>query len=185
MIDALHTGQAPQGEHILVDLAMLINAQDCLNISTQIPNEIKTATAAGLSRKAGSQLNLETLMTTAWMQDTISTIGGIISTSSHNGRTEQHILFKLMRDPDWIGFNRILPSLRGMNAIMSESRKMPGRPGIISAEPKEKRLPTGTTTAFPAGEAELLAKVLRWHRVTDVRWRPQNAETEPISRYNR
>ena len=94
------------------------------------------------------------------MQDTVSTIGGVMSRIKPNGKSERRIIFELLRKPEWIGFNKMLPLLKGLNVTISESREMPSHPGIVSAEPPEDGFPPGTTSDFPAGEAQLLAEVL-------------------------
>ena len=175
MIEAIETGRDPQGEQILTDLGMLVQAQNCLKFSAEIPEETQAPIPSTLGRKEQSLLNLKRLTIAAWTQDTVSTIGGVMSIISIDGNSEYRTVFKLLRDPEWIGFNRMLPLLKGLNATISESREMPSRPGIVSAEPAEDGFPPGTNSDFPEGEAELLAIVLKWHQVREVRWRPQHA----------
>ena len=35
------------------------------------------------------------------------------------GSSEEKVIFKLLRDPEWTGFNRIPPMLRRLNATIS------------------------------------------------------------------
>ena len=102
-----------------------------------------------------------------------------------DGKKENRVIFKLLRDPEWIGYNPMLPMVKGLNITISESREMLGRPGIISAEPAEDGFPPGTTQMFPLGEGNQLAAILRWHEAKEVRWRPQHEGTEPASWYDR
>ena len=184
LIHALETEEDPQGEQILIDLAMYIKAQECLRFSTEIPPTMQVMTP-NLSGKVESFYYLELMTHAALMQDTAYTIGGIMSAIAPGGISENRMIFKLLRDPEWIGFNKTLPMLRGLNITISESREMPGHPGLVSAEPVEEGFPPGTTTDFPAGEAELLAQVMKWHGTKQVRWRPAHAEMERSSWYDR
>ena len=185
MIQAMETGRDPQGEQILLDMEMLIKANDCLGFSAKIPDGMYDPIPAALDSKTESFIHLERMTVAAQEQDTAFTIGGIMSRSNPDEHSEQRLLFKLLRDPEWIGFNKVLPMLKGLNATISESREMPGRPGLVSAEPTQDRFPPGTEKEFPDGEAELLAQVLRWHGLREVRWRPQSAEVTRSSWYNR
>lgn len=185
LLTALETRRDPQGDQIIEDLEMLIKAQQSIQYSAQIPPELTTPPQIGLDGPALSFYELERMTTAAWMQDTVSSIGGLISTAVNGGSQEQRIMFKLLRHPHWIGFNTVLPFLDGLNAVVSESREMPGRPGIVTAEPSQDGFPPGTLADFPDGEAKMLAEVLAFHRPAAVRWSPQSAEAERIDWYRR
>ena len=185
LIKTTETRRDPGGEQILADMEMLIRAEKCFEISTTPPELPQTTNKAPLTGKALSLLNLEELTQVAWQQDTAFTIGGILSRVDSDPEKEERIIFKLLRDPEWMGYNPILPWMKGLNVTISESREMPGSPGIASAEPAEDGFPPGTTPMFPIGEGKLLASIMKWHEANEVRWRPQSEQTGYQSWYNR
>ena len=185
LIKAIETKEDPQGTQILTDLESLTKAQDCINFSKTNPDVQEPPPQLKLTGPSLSLFNLEAMTQVAWMQDTISTVGGIISMATPNGKREHRIIFKLLRHPEWIGYNPMLPLMKGLNITISESREMPGHPGVINGEPAEEGFPPGSTTEFPEGAPQLIASVIRWHRPKEVRWRPQHAETDRSSWYRR
>ena len=78
LIHTLETQEDPQGEQILIDLAMYIKAQECLRFSAEIPPTMQVMTP-NLSGKVESFYYLELMTHAALMQDTAYTIGGIMS----------------------------------------------------------------------------------------------------------
>ena len=185
LIKALETSQDPQETQILQDLESLIRAHDCINFSTTKHEIEEPPRHLNLTGASLSLFNLEAMTKFAWEQDTTSTIGGLISMVSSNGEREHRVIFKLLRHPEWTGYNPMLPFMKELNITISESHQIPGHPGLISGEPAEEGFPPGTITAFPDGQAELLASILRWHRAKEVRWRPQHAQVDPSSWYQR
>ena len=176
MAEALETGRDPQGEQILLDLEMLLKAQDCMRFSAEPVPATRVAIPNALDREAESFLNLHDLTEAAWMQDTVDTIGGVMTKLANGGRSEERIVFKLLRHTEWMGHNQMLPMIRGNNATILESREMPGHPGIVFVEPTVDGFSAGAISRIPDGAATELAKILRWHGVKAVRWQPQSAD---------
>ena len=77
---------------------------------------------------------------------------------------------RLHRDPDWMGMDELLPLLRGLRLEIHDSDWAPGCPGAAFAVPQDfpmRREPAGEP---PAGEAECLAGIARWHGADEWTW---------------
>ena len=105
--------------------------------------------------------------------DTYEGIGGIIAygEEDESGREmENRIIFQVLRHPEWMGANAALPMMSGMNVILFESEKMPGRPGVILAQPPRKADLHRPDSPVPGGEAFCLLQILAWHGAEDFTW---------------
>ena len=79
---------------------------------------------------------------------------------------------RLPRDPDWMGWDRMLKTAEGMRALVLENYPEPGTPGIILMSPPEQfqGFPEKDREPFPKGEAQILRDLLKWHGA-DPWWR--------------
>lgn len=108
-----------------------------------------------------------------WEGCSSTTIGGAINIIV-NGR-EMFGLTRLQRHTDWMGFCFNLRDMKDAQALVMESPRQRGKPGIvmtsISGHPQEPRLQRATLE-FPRGEASTLRDILTWHGVKECLWIP-------------
>ena len=101
--------------------------------------------------------------------DTPYSIGGVIVWK--RGDREDSAVFQLLRNPQWMGLNRILPEMAGMKITMFDSRTLPGRPGIVVAESSwDSWQRSSRKNAVPEGEAAFLRDILSWHGGSEFNW---------------
>ena len=72
-------------------------------------------------------------------------------------------LGRLSRHQDWMGIAPLLPSLRGLNAIVFESPTEPGKThAVVAMRPEDAPLHPAPSI-FPEGEPSVLRDLLTWH----------------------
>ncbi len=110
----------------------------------------------------------------AWSATSSSstTIGGILTWKKT--KSNDWIIFKMLRDPEIMGMHQALPLMQDMWAVILESPAETGRPGLIIAEDFRENFREDfderSGTSIPPGEAENLARILRWHGAQETRW---------------
>lgn len=110
----------------------------------------------------------EELVEIARSHDTELTIGGIILWKGE--RSDERSIFRLMRDPEWMGLNRILPLMEGMSVMILESRALPRCPGLVLVQTEWDEAERAGGRDVPEGPPEQAARVIRWHGAREVRW---------------
>ena len=101
--------------------------------------------------------------------DTPETIGaGILFPSKPH---TLQVFTRVLRQPGWMGFCPVWPTVKGASVIVLESAGQPGRPGCILAGPHRNPRPGGTNS-FPRGEAQRLRAILEWHGARSCVWVP-------------
>ena len=109
----------------------------------------------------------EDVLMRARMQDDQHNIGGIIVQKQE--KTEDRMVFQIQRHPDWMGLNRALPLMEGMRVMVLESHAIAGEPGLVIAESNWDAARPGSP-AMPSEQGRLLARILSWHGVREIRW---------------
>ena len=119
----------------------------------------------------------EELVATAQAQDTDHTMGGIFVWK--HTKTEDQSIFMLLRHPEWMGLNRILPFMQNMNVMLFESKALPGRAGLVVAQTEWDQYEKTLGQKVPEGEPTFLGKILEWHGATDIRWTGRPNKNQP------
>ena len=176
VMDTTEPKRPQQPEHTDQDVLGLLWCHRANMVSSESARkENKAGTSA---QRHISSLRMWTEMATkAWGLESEQGFGGIITLaqkSEKNKGTQDSIIFQLLRHPEWMGLNRTLPLMKGLNVVIMESQKMAGRPGMILAGPDPLPGYAGTEN-LPPGETTLLGEVLRWHAADQILW--QRRET--------
>ena len=167
----------PPGERELLDLRAMREM-----VTTDV---FEKMAASALKERAGSAASpIGVAQILGWMGDTGLSIGLVASLNwNQDGLNMSQIsMSRLLRDPDWMGMSRVLPRLRGTNAVLMESRDLPGRPGMVLAttDDLDDLDDTDGNTAEPLhGEVVRLRGLLEWHGVRSSVWIPSAENPEP------
>ena len=138
------------------DVTRLLHAHEANILSSREPEE-----------KSGAP-SWEDLALRAQAGDTGLSIGGIIVWKETV--IEERSIFRLLRHPEWMGLNRIMPLMEGMKVMVFESRHLAGRPGLILAETEWDEFEQASGGEMPPGEPAFLGRILEWHGADEVRW---------------
>ena len=171
--------QNPEDEQGRRDAAALLRIRETLEIEEQALLRIKRRIEA--QRQGPECLTpKETVTAIVWEEDTEDTIGALLaSTDPTQELMMSYRVSRVLRDPDWMGFCRILPHIRESHATLLESPHSPGRPGLLLSfmnTPEPGETPDGwdedgtSLEDFPPGEARMLRELALWHGATSCRW---------------
>ena len=113
--------------------------------------------------------------------DTVMTIGIAVFGPDPSGQNTHVMAFsRLSRDPDWMGFDGVLPKIGGLTALVHNSDWGSRLPGLVVVLPlPETFLASGilTDVPFPEGQATWLKEVLEFHGATPY-WLEDTAPVE-------
>ena len=156
-LDAVRDGTPGEqrNRRVQADVKQLLNAHEANILSSQEPEESEAP-------------GWEDLVLMARAGDTGLSIGGIMVWKETV--TEERSIFRLLRHPEWMGLNRIMPLMEGMKVMVFESHHLAGRPGLILAETKWDEFERASGGEMPPGEPAFLGRILEWHGASEVRW---------------
>ena len=105
----------------------------------------------------------------AYRADTPNSTGAILNIGSSPSEVSI-IIGKILRHPQWVGASNILPLVKGLNAMIIESAKRRGLPGVTYLAPGWVKHQVNGALELPPGEATTLREVFQWHGVKECRW---------------
>ena len=180
-----YNGLSPQVDdvkRVLKDAVILKERSDSLK-SFQLPALQDTAK---FDRDMDNSTRTKKLLTITERGNTDETIGLIVNIrviddiTSDSTKSEPDgkdpfyasLFARLPRDPDWMGWDRILKTAAGMRALVLEAHIESGKPGIVVMSPPKQFQGFSETNKepFPEGEAQILRDLLKWHGA-DPWWR--------------
>ena len=157
----------PETRQDLLGLAMSQEV-NCFPSQDLGPDPPEDGTSA--QRYFSSMEYWERLVTLANTQDTHHSIGGLLVWKGEE--TERRAVFKLLRNPEWMGLNRMLPFMKDMKAMIFESGKAQGRPGLILAQSRWDEEDELRGMEVPPGAPREIQRVLEWHGAAACWWHP-------------
>ena len=151
------------------DITGFVHSHKCNLISSQHhPEGITSVAIEDAKRQFPEAPGWAQTVLAARAHDTKTTIGGIIVWMKES--TEKNAIFSLLRHPEWMGMNRILPLMKDMNVMIFESQEIPNSPGLLVAQTQWGKVERTEGQPVPPGETQQIESILRWHGARELLW---------------